>query len=115
MATEHDGTAATVAVATAAAGAAAYALKRALAGGKGLPTAAADRDDLGGSNVLSPSSRHWSVPVVLESAPDMLLPLIEHAAEAAGRWVAENSPEVIRDRLLPRFIGSFTDATKRRG
>jgi hypothetical protein len=41
---------------------------------------------------------------------DMLLPLFDKAAGAAGRWVAESSPDVIRDRLLPRFIEGFTDA-----
>ena len=45
-----------------------------------------------------------------DSASDSLLPLAEDAAEAAGRWVAENAPAVIRERLLPRFIESFRAA-----
>jgi hypothetical protein len=47
---------------------------------------------------------------VWDSASDTLLPHAEDAAEAAGRWVAENAPDVIRERLLPRFIEAFTDA-----
>ena len=46
----------------------------------------------------------------LESAPDALLPLAESAAEEAGRWVAKNSPALVRDRLLPRFIDAFKAA-----
>lgn len=50
------------------------------------------------------------LPEVWGSGPEALLPLAEHAAVAAGRWVAENSPAVVRERLLPRFIESFEDA-----
>ena len=46
----------------------------------------------------------------LESAPESLLPLAESAAEEAGRWVAKNSPALVRDRLLPRFIDAFKAA-----
>jgi hypothetical protein len=46
----------------------------------------------------------------LESASDSVLPLAEAAAEEAGRWVAQHSPAVIRDRLLPRFIDAFKAA-----
>lgn len=100
-----DGVAAATKAAVATA-AAAYLVKRALEGtGSGASTFAAEGEDV--------HSR--SLPAALGSAPDMLLPLMDHAVEAAGKWVAQNSPELIRDRLLPRFIGAFTDATKRRG
>jgi hypothetical protein len=46
----------------------------------------------------------------LESASDSLLPLAEAAAEEAGRWAAKNSPALVRDRLLPRFIDAFKAA-----
>jgi hypothetical protein len=46
----------------------------------------------------------------LDSGSDALLPIAEHAAAAAGKWVAEKAPDVVRDRLLPRFIESFRDA-----
>jgi hypothetical protein len=48
---------------------------------------------------------------VWESASGALLPLADEMAEAAGRWTAKHSPAVIRDRLLPRFIESFQDAS----
>jgi hypothetical protein len=38
------------------------------------------------------------------------MPLAEDAAHAAGKWAAHNSPEVIRERLLPRFIDAFKAA-----
>jgi hypothetical protein len=105
---EKDGALATAAVA-AAAGAAAYGLKKALAGsggGTGLLRAGGDDDD------GDEGSRGGSVlQTVWDSASDTLLPHAEDAAEAAGKWVAENAPDVIRDRLLPRFIEAFTDAT----
>jgi hypothetical protein len=50
------------------------------------------------------------VITALESASDHVLPLAEAAAEEVGRWVARNSPEVVRDRLLPRFIDAFKAA-----
>jgi hypothetical protein len=36
--------------------------------------------------------------------------LAEEAADAVGKWTAENAPDVIRDRIVPRFIESFNDA-----
>jgi hypothetical protein len=45
-----------------------------------------------------------------DSASRALVPLAESAAEAAGKWVAQNSPDLVRERLMPRFIESFTDA-----
>lgn len=45
-----------------------------------------------------------------ESASDSLVPLAEQAADAAGKWVAQISPDLIREHILPRFIESFQDA-----
>ena len=50
------------------------------------------------------------VIAALESASDSILPLAEGAAEEAGRWVAKNSPALVRERLLPRFIDAFEAA-----
>jgi len=36
--------------------------------------------------------------------------LAEDAADAAGKWTAENAPDLVRDRIVPRFIESFNDA-----
>jgi len=70
----------------------------------GLPKALAE----GGENGRR---RSGSVLITaLESASDSILPLAEAAAEEAGRWAAKNSPAVVRDRLLPRFIDAFKAA-----
>ena len=47
---------------------------------------------------------------VWDSAASSLLPLAEDAADAAGKWTAENAPDIVRDHLVPRFIESFNDA-----
>jgi hypothetical protein len=108
---EKDGALATAAVA-AAAGVGAYALRKALTSGSAtslVPERNGHGDDddegdggsRGGSSLLS---------TVLDSASSSLLPLAEEAAEAAGKWTAENAPDVVRDRIVPRFIESFNDA-----
>src|SRR5689334_20025357 len=59
------------------------------------------------------NGRPRSISLVMEtveSASDSILPLAEAAAEEAGRWVAKNSPALVRDRLLPRFIEAFKAA-----
>jgi hypothetical protein len=108
---EKDGALATAAVA-AAAGAAAYGLKKAFSGGgSGVPGSALLRSDDGDEDdEESGGSRGALLQTVWDSASDTLLPHAEDAAEAAGKWVAENAPDVIRERLLPRFIEAFTDA-----
>ena len=110
---EKDGALATAAVA-AAAGVGAYALRKALTSGSatslvpgrngqghGEDDDEGDGGSLGGSSLLS---------TVLDSASSSLLPLAEATAEAAGKWTAENAPDVVRDRIVPRFIESFNDA-----
>jgi hypothetical protein len=42
-------------------------------------------------------------------ASHTLLPIAETAAHAAGKWVAENAPDVVRDRVVRRFIAAFND------
>ena len=76
----------------------------------------------GWASVYNPPAVGWHQPLsrleigapflltVLDSGSDALLPIAEHAAAAAGKWVAEKAPDVVRDRLLPRFIESFRDA-----
>jgi hypothetical protein len=68
-----------------------------------------DDEDGGGESkrsslVSSAASSAW------DSASHALLPMAEDAAEAAGKWVAENAPDVVKERILPRFIESFNDA-----
>ena len=110
---EKDGALATVAVA-AAAGAGVYALRKALASGGGSSNAVArrngDGDDEGDENGNGGGSRSALLDTVWESASDAVVPMAEEAADAAGKWLAENSPDVIRERIIPRFIESFSDA-----
>jgi hypothetical protein len=46
-----------------------------------------------------------------QSASRVLVPLAEHAAEAAGRWTAKHSPALLRDHLIPRLIHAFDEAS----
>jgi hypothetical protein len=57
-----------------------------------------------GSVVSSVLSGGW------EAARDALIPAAEDAAGAAGEYLAENGPEILRDRIVPRFIESFNQA-----
>ena len=45
-----------------------------------------------------------------EAARDALLPAAEDAAGAAGEYVAQHGPEILRDRIVPRFVESFNEA-----
>ena len=45
-----------------------------------------------------------------EAARDALLPAAEDAAGAAGEYVAQHGPDVLRDRIVPRFVDSFNEA-----
>jgi hypothetical protein len=46
-----------------------------------------------------------------EAARDSLLPMAEDAAGAAGKYLANSAPDVVRERIVPRFISSFNDAS----
>lgn len=45
-----------------------------------------------------------------DAARDALIPAAEDAAGAAGEYLARNGPEVLRDRIVPRFVDSFNNA-----
>ncbi len=107
---EKDGALATAAVA-AAAGAAVYGLRKALASGGSMSNRSRGDDDGGDEGEDGLRSRGGSLlETAWESAADALVPLAEDAANAAGKWLAENSPDVVRERIVPRFIESFNDA-----
>lgn len=110
MANEKDGALATAAVA-AATGAAVYGLKKALESGEGSK-ALSRRDhedgDEGGDDGRSRGSS--ILETVWESASGALVPIAEDAADAAGKWAAERAPDVVRDRIIPRFVEAFSDA-----
>ena len=112
---EKDGALATAAVA-AAAGVGAYALRKALTSGSatslvpGRNGQGEDDGDEGGGDEGGSRGGSSLLSTVLDSASSSLVPLAEEAADAAGKWTAENAPDVVRDRIVPRFIESFNDA-----
>ena len=111
---EKDGALATAAVA-AAAGAAAYGLRKALTSGNGTSLVPGRNDEDDGDDAEEGENGGGSrggalLSTVWDTASTSLLPLAEEAAEAAGKWTAENAPDVVRDRIVPRFIEAFNDA-----
>lgn len=97
----------TGAAVSAAVGVALYALRKALAedGGKRSQREHEQRDEHEHSgNEQSMLARVW------DTTSDAVLPIAEDAASAAGRWAATQAPAVVRERILPRFIDSFSAA-----
>lgn len=107
-----SGTAVKAAAAAAATGVAALAAKKALSGrgssngqsGNGGTDAGAQKASEGPSMLNNVLAGGW------EAARDALMPAAEDAARAAGEYVAQNGPDFLRDRIVPRFIESFTEA-----
>ena len=103
-------TAVKAAAAVAATGAAAYGAKKALSHRGG------DNDH---SSNGSSSSRKGDMGEMLnsvltggwEAARDALVPAAEDAAGAAGEYLAKNGPEFVREKVVPRFIESFNEAS----
>ena len=99
------------AAAVAATSAAAYGAKKALS----------NRGDSNGqsSNGGSSSSQKGDMSSMLnsalaggwEAARDALIPAAEDAAGAAGEWLANNGPDFVTERIVPRFIESFNEAS----
>jgi len=111
--TESGGSGARTAVKAAAAaavtGAAAMAARKAFTHSSNSGSSNGDKSpekSKGGSSTLltSIASGGW------DAARDAVLPLAEDAAGAAGTWVAKNGPEIVRDKIVPRFITSFNEA-----
>jgi hypothetical protein len=102
-----SGAAVKAAAAAAATGVAALAAKKALSGrGNG-------EAKNGGSSGSGSSDSVFSSMVSggWEAARDSLLPMAEDAAGAAGKYLANSAPDVVRERIVPRFISSFNDAS----
>jgi hypothetical protein len=103
-------TAVKAAAAAAATGVAAIAAKKALSNRGGSN---------GGSSNGGSGSQHGDVGSMLNSAlsggwdaaRDALIPAAEDAAGAAGEWLAENAPDFVTERIVPRFIESFNQAS----
>jgi hypothetical protein len=105
-------TALKAAAAAAATGAATYAVRRALSHEDD------DRSENGGNGKSNGSQRGSGPQSILASAAstswdaasDVLIPFAEDAAEAAGKYLATHGPEILRDRIVPKFIEAFNDA-----
>ena len=98
-------TAVKAAAAAAATSVAALAAKKAMShrgsnGGNGNSGSGGDA----GSVLSSVLSGGW------DAARDALIPAAEDAAGAAGEYLASKGPEIVRDRIVPRFIESFNEA-----
>ena len=105
--------------AAAATGAATYAVRKALAARDTHDASDEDEDDdaeertrngldrSGGKSSL----RQLVDSGILASASHLLLPVVEQAAEAAGRYVAEHAPDAVRKQIVPRFIDAFEKAS----
>ena len=106
----HLGRAAVIAAAS---GATAYAARKALSGRSSGQGNSRESDEKGGggnaSLVTSAIASGWDV------AKDSLIPVVEDAAAKAGTFVAERSPDVVRDVVVPRFIAGFERGKKRQG
>ena len=103
------GTAVKAVAAAAATGAAALAAQKVMSArgsnGQAGNGDSPQKQDEGGESILSSAlAGGW------EAARDALLPAAEDAAGAAGEYVAQHGPDILRDRIVPRFVDSFNEA-----
>jgi hypothetical protein len=98
-------TALKAAAAAAATGAATYAVRRALSHDDKGKNGNGFRSSGSSSILASAAATGW------DAASDVLIPLAEDAAESAGRYVATHGPEILRERIVPKFIEAFNDAS----
>jgi len=99
-------TALAAAAAAAATGAATFAVRRALShdGSSSNPLRSSNGKSGASSIIQSAAQSSW------EAAADVLIPMAEDAAGAAGKYLAEHGPDVIKERIVPSFIEAFNDA-----
>jgi hypothetical protein len=99
------------AAAAAAAGAAALIARKALSSGDGGSTNGHRSHEGGASATGRQGGAFGSIASGgLDAARDALGPAAEDAAAALGKFVAQNAPDVVRERIVPRFIESFNEA-----
>ena len=99
-------TAVKAAAAAAATGAAAVAAKKALSSrsSNGSKNGESGSKKSGGSLMTSIASGSW------EAAQDAIVPLAADAAAAAGKYLAQSGPDVVKEEIVPRFIDAFNEA-----
>ena len=116
---KHGGGFKTAAAASVAAGVSYLVAKRALGnrgGGGSEASGGAGReegDGGAGSSRKSDSLRSAVDVLTWDRAQEVLLPMAERAADAAGGYVAREAPDLVSDRLIPRFIEAFNKARSR--
>ena len=100
------GTAMKAAAAAAATSVAAIAARKAFSNRRSSNGQGGNSSSRGGSESVIGSvlSGGW------DAARDALIPAAEDAAGAAGEYLARNGPEVLRERIVPRFVDSFNNA-----
>jgi len=100
------GTAVKAAAAAAATSVAAIAARKALSSRKSSNGQGGNSSSRGDSESVIGSvlSGGW------DAARDALIPAAEDAAGAAGEYFARSGPEVLRERIVPRFVDSFNNA-----
>jgi hypothetical protein len=97
------------AAAAAATGAATYAVRRAMShddrSKNGNGSKSNGSEGSGSKSVLATAAAtSW------DAASDVLIPFAEDAAESAGKYVATHGPDILRERIVPKFIEAFNDA-----
>jgi hypothetical protein len=98
-------TAVKAAAAAAATGAAAVAAKKVLSSrSNGSTNGGSGSKKSGGSLVTSIASGSW------DAAQDAIVPLAADAAAAAGKYLAQSGPDVVKEEIVPRFIDAFNEA-----
>src|SRR5688500_6185319 len=96
--------------AAAAAGAAAIVARKAFSSGSGSSNGGRSHNG-GGSGAAEGAGMFGAIASGgWDAARDALVPAAEDAAAAIGTFVAKNAPELVRERIVPRFIESFNDA-----
>jgi hypothetical protein len=98
------------AAAAAATGAATYAVRRVRSHDSGKSGDEERESSQSGKNAGSQSILASAAATSWEAASDALIPMAEEAAEAAGKYLATHGPEILRERIVPRFIEAFNDA-----
>jgi hypothetical protein len=101
----------TAAAAAAATTAATYAVRKALShdhgengSSNGNGNGASKMKSAGTGLMASAAATSW------DAASGLLLLLADDAAESAGKYVATHGPEIVRERLIPKFIEAFEHA-----
>jgi D-alanyl-D-alanine carboxypeptidase len=101
-------TALKAAAAAAATGAATYAVRRAMSHDERSKNGGGSNGSSEGSGaqslLASAATTGW------DAASDVLIPFAEEAAGAAGKYLATHGPDILRDRIVPKFIEAFNDA-----